>query len=85
MGKLSLDTLGLTGHIGASNTNDPNGEGIMAKRTFEQWMAQVNRKLMTMCMMSADEIPDWGYYDAYAEGVPPFTAARRAIAASGGF
>ena len=54
-------------------------------QTFDQWMRSVNAAIEAAYGLTADDLPDYGYADAYADGVPPRTAAARAIRAAGDF
>ena len=49
---------------------------------FETWLEQVNGYMARLCGMSAYDLPDWNYRDAYDDGVKPTTAAKRAIRAA---
>lgn len=49
------------------------------KKTFEQWMSEVNKHLIATVGMSSDEIDDANYAAWYDDGVSPKTAAKRAI------
>ena len=53
----------------------------MAK-TFDQWMQEVNRAVEHLVGLSADDLPDWNYRDAYDDGASPSSAARQAIRAA---
>jgi hypothetical protein len=55
------------------------------KRSFEQWMADVDRCLEQKCGLTHEDLPDWGYYDAYDDGMTPKGAAIKAIKASDEF
>ena len=52
------------------------------KMTFEQWKAKVNKHILRQSGMESDDIPDWGYYDAYCLDVSPKVAARKALKAA---
>lgn len=54
------------------------------KKTFEEWMAQVNREVSNIIGLDADDLADQPYYDWYEDGVRPKTAAKRAIKDNGG-
>ena len=49
---------------------------------FETWMQHVNAHLVRLCTMTADDLPDWGYRDAYDDGIRPAQAAMRAYRAA---
>lgn len=53
--------------------------------TFEEWMRAVNAHLEQLAGMCADDLPDWRYADAHANGTTPLAAARAAIRAAGNF
>lgn len=52
-------------------------------QTFEQWMQRVNQILGSTIGLDADDLPDWHYYDAWEDGVPPKEAAREALEYAG--
>ena len=52
--------------------------------TFDEWKAEVNRRLGVFGL-HADDLPDWGYYDAWEAGMPPVKAARKALKAAKDF
>jgi len=54
-------------------------------RTFEQYMALVNLHMRLKCGMQSDDLPDYDYASAYADGVAPNRVAARAISAAGEF
>lgn len=51
----------------------------MAKKTFEVWFAEVNKKLRAATGLDARDLPDCPYYDWYDDGVTPANAAKRAL------
>lgn len=51
--------------------------------TFAEWMEDVNEQLLVRCGLTSDDLPDWGYRDAYDAGIAPAVAARRALKACG--
>ena len=51
-------------------------------RTYETWKAEVDQWLSRLCGLVSDDLPDWGYADAYEDGVPPKTVARRVMRAA---
>ena len=56
------------------------------KQSFEEWMKQVNVFIAEELVgMDADDLPDYGYADAYARGDAPKRAAQKAIKAAGDF
>ena len=52
-----------------------------AKRrlTFEQWKAYVDAIIENRMSLTSDDLPDWDYYSAYADGMTPSAAATYAI------
>jgi hypothetical protein len=54
------------------------------KMTFEEWYKEVDRQVISLCMMSRDDLPDCCYADWYDEGATPKQAARRAIRSAKG-
>lgn len=52
------------------------------KLTFEQWLKEVDRYVVALCGLGADDLPDWGYRNAYDDGVSPIAAARKAYRAA---
>jgi len=53
------------------------------KKTFEQWMAEVNQQIENMYGLSSDDLPDCCYRDWYDDGLSTKSAARRAIKNAG--
>ncbi len=51
----------------------------MAKKTFEQWLKEVDAALKEKCGMGYNEIADAPYGDWYAQGKAPKAAASAAI------
>lgn len=49
---------------------------------FDAWMAKVNAAVVKKCGLSADDLPDWGYFDAFEDGFSPAAAANAAIKAA---
>lgn len=39
------------------------------KKTFEQWMDDVNAELLSQMGLTSDDLPDYTYYDAYTDGM----------------
>jgi hypothetical protein len=48
------------------------------KKTFKEWMDEVNKLLEAKCGLSADDLPDVCYRDMYDAGKRPSTAANAA-------
>lgn len=40
-------------------------------KTFEAWMKRVDRIIVRHFGVGADDLPDWGYHDAYEDGLTP--------------
>jgi hypothetical protein len=55
------------------------------KMSFTSWMAAVNSRLVSLCMLEANDLPDWHYADAFESGMSPAVAARSVLKASGEF
>jgi hypothetical protein len=55
------------------------------KKTFEQWKREVDAAILALCGLTADDLPDYGYADAYEDGKSPKATARAAIKAAGDF
>jgi hypothetical protein len=52
---------------------------------FETWMAKVDAWLWKNASLDSWTLPDWGYRNAYDDGVSPAKAAKEALKAAGGF
>lgn len=50
----------------------------MPRKTFEEWMKEVDTILMRTCYLSSADLPDCCYRDWYDQGVTPRSAASRA-------
>ena len=57
-------------------------DGTVKGKTFTQWKAEVNSKILAKTGMISDDIGDWGYYDAWMSGTTPAVAASKAISAA---
>lgn len=62
------------------NIRDENAD----EQAFRAWKAKVNAACESICGMSTDDLEDQPYWDWFTDGVPPATAARRAIRYAGG-
>lgn len=51
----------------------------MKRKTFDNWMAEVESHLERLCSMSSDDMADCCYEDWYLNGVTPLQAAKTAI------
>jgi hypothetical protein len=49
---------------------------------FAQWMHSVDLTIQRITGLSADDLPDYCYRDAYEDGLSPAQAARRAVRAA---
>jgi len=49
------------------------------KKTFQEWMREVDRILIKRTMLSSMDLPDVSYHDWYDSGCTPTQAAGRAI------
>jgi hypothetical protein len=49
------------------------------KKTFEEWMKEVDRVIMEKVFLTSDDLPDCCYRDWYEDGVSVRNAANRAI------
>ena len=55
----------------------------MAQRlSFNQWKRQVDERLVQLCQMNSDDLPDYRYRDAYDYGETVNVTARKALAAA---
>jgi hypothetical protein len=52
---------------------------MTAKKTFEEWMVEVNKVVETKVGLGTDDLPDCCYRDWYDNGVSVKSAAARAI------
>ena len=54
-------------------------------KTFTEWMKQVDTEVQKLTAgLSADDLSDYCYADAYEDEMSPRSVARAAIRASGG-
>jgi hypothetical protein len=49
------------------------------KRSFDEWMREVDRAIARKAGLSALDLPDVPYRDWYEDGVRPASAAAKAI------
>lgn len=47
--------------------------------TWEQWKGAVNAAVVRSTGMSADDLPDWNYRDAFDKGMQPSRAAAAVV------
>jgi hypothetical protein len=52
---------------------------------YNAWMARVEAQLDKLVGCGSLDLPDWGYRDAYENGMTPSEAARDAVEEAGGF
>ena len=52
------------------------------KRTFDEWLALVDKQVEAKVGLNYLDLPDCAYYDWYADEVSPKAAATRAIKAA---
>lgn len=50
---------------------------------FDDWMDQVDAEIASLCGMGASDIEDYGYWDAWDDGISPKSAARDALENAG--
>lgn len=53
------------------------------KLTFKEWMIKVDTALVRASGLDSDCIEDFGYYDAFHDGMSPTAAAKAALANAG--
>jgi Family of unknown function (DUF5419) len=54
-------------------------------KNYVAWMSKVDAALVKMCGLDSNDLPDWNYCDAYADGVTPSAAAKAAMRAAKDF
>jgi hypothetical protein len=54
------------------------------RKTFEQWMAEVNAECSRRVGLTADDLSDINYAELHERGTSPKVAASKAIRSSGG-
>ena len=54
------------------------------KLTYEEWMREVDREVQNLVGLSASDLADYAYRDAYDAGSSPKSVAKRAIRADMG-
>jgi hypothetical protein len=54
----------------------------MAPKDFDSWKKQVDAILVRLCGMSSDDLPDYGYADAFENGCSAKVTAKRALRAA---
>lgn len=51
----------------------------MIRDDFETWQNKVNTFLIKKWGFGIDDLPDWDYYNAWNDGIPPSQAAYMVI------
>jgi len=51
----------------------------MTKKTFEEWMKEVDRAVKTKADLSVHDLPDCPFSDWYTDGKTPKGAATKAL------
>ena len=51
----------------------------MARKSFEDWMKEVDKELVELCGLTHDVIDDSPYHDWYDQGMRAKTAAKKAF------
>lgn len=51
--------------------------------TFREWKREVNKELVHLCGMVADDLPDYDYWDAWDGEVTPADTAREVLEEAG--
>lgn len=52
---------------------------MAAKKTFEEWIKEVDREITRQVGMDTSDLSDCPYQDWYADGMTPKRAATKAI------
>ncbi len=52
-------------------------------RSFKEWMEEVNICILAEIGFTADDLPDYMFYDSYEDAVEPGEAAAECIDAAG--
>lgn len=52
------------------------------QRSYDEWMLAVDANVQRLCGLSADDLPDYCYADAYDDGRSPSEVARAAVRAA---
>ena len=55
---------------------------MTTRLSFEAWKYVVNTHIQRLAGLDADDLPDFGYRDAYDDGATPLATAKRAIKAA---
>ena len=50
-----------------------------AGQTFEEWFVLVDRVVVAIVGLGADDLSDWYYWDGWSDDMTPTEAAREAI------
>jgi hypothetical protein len=54
----------------------------MNQYTFDDWMLAVDYALVKLTGLESTDLPDWGYWDAWHNGMTPGQAAEKVKAAA---
>lgn len=54
----------------------------MKRDDFETWMKKVNAFIERKTGFGIDDLPDWDYWNAWNDGMPPSQAAYQVIQAA---
>jgi hypothetical protein len=52
---------------------------VFEDAAYRAWMTEVDRALERMCGLASDELPDYGYRDAFDAGEPPGEVATEVL------
>jgi len=63
-------------YIGGSTQSDREMSKEPDADEFQTWEQAVNRRLIAMCGLGIDDLPDWGSYDAWKSGMSVEEAAQ---------
>lgn len=55
----------------------------MTKDTFAQWMQKVDSEIESVCGLTSHDLEDFGYRDAYDDGVGAIATACEVLDANG--
>jgi uncharacterized protein (DUF924 family) len=51
----------------------------MARKTFTNWLNDVDGHITRLCDMNIDDLPDFAYREAYENGATALQTARAAV------
>lgn len=54
---------------------------LAEKRSYDDWRKEVDKEILRLTdnLLVGDDLPDWGYWDAWDEGVTPRQAAKSVL------